>query len=73
MDIKYITEKDFLFGKKIVVGVDHAFEYKKLFYHYGILRDLITERDCIVLETKKGIMEIRIRDIRDIHEDKRSW
>lgn len=56
-------------GEYVAVGVDHILYPNKLFFNFGIVIGL-NDR-ILTLKWKRGIKEILISDIREIHLDRK--
>lgn len=61
IDVKQIKE---FFGKFVNIGVPHFWDENKLFIHSGYVTKITP--NWIVLKTAKGIIQIKIEDVRSV-------
>jgi len=53
-------------GKQVGVGVPHHSDGSRLFYYYGLLKD-IEDNEVLVLDTKNGLLFVDIEQVKQFH------
>jgi len=56
-------------GKYVAIGVDHIIDPNRLFFNFGTVIGL--NDSILTLKWKRGIKEILISDIKEIHLDRK--